>query len=145
MVDNIKGYYEELDSAIISLTFAKNKNDTQKIETSLSKIEDILSKVHNHCEPEMADGFTQLLMAEYKERVYESIFHMHFDKIDYDILCEYDDLITSRPHLYDPYNHIHDPSHFIFVDKRFYSFYEMFEVNDLKILDKWNENSDYDD
>lgn len=140
-------FFDELNSAIISLAFAKNKNDSKKVDICQNKIESILDNVHNNCDTNTSDAFTRLLMAEYKEQVYESIFHPHFDRMDYDVLCEYDLLIESKPDLYTPYDHIHDPTHFMFDDgKHYYSFYEMMEKDGSKILDKWNEEDrEHDD
>jgi hypothetical protein len=84
----------------------------------------------------IATLFTMLLIAEFKELVYESIFFPHFDQYDNDRMCGLERVIKTYYGDDVLENHIHDPEHFLFNDGRHhYMFYERYEAHGTKILD----------
>jgi hypothetical protein len=135
--DTVNQLYKELDSAIISLTFGKMNEDDDTIKASQNKIDKTLRKVYNG-DDETFDAFVRLVLAEYKEKIYDNIYDACYDNVEGKILMEYHQLITEDAHLYDVHNHQHDPTHYMFNDdKHFYSFYEMVESNGGSILEEW--------
>ena len=133
--------YSELDSNIISVVFAKKNGDFEKQLTCENKVCEILDEVYNSSD-DINDCFYRLLVAEYKEKIYWSIYDCKVDSIDYDILREYDMLFKSDDTLYNILmEHYHDSSHYMFRESNpFYSFYEMVESKGLSILDEYNED-----
>ena len=126
-VDVLKAQYflEELNSNAISLAFAKNKEDTEKIVQLKTKKTEILDTIFNE-EGQLLDYFTMGLMATYKEMIYDSKHDCFFRDIEYAIMFEYDCIIDKyfggEQAVYD---HIHKPMHpmFQYTDMYYYSFY----------------------
>ena len=138
--------YNDLDNTITSLVFAKNKGNAEKISACQNKIEEIFQTVYDSS-VEVIECFFKLTIAEYKEKIYWSIFDCEFEKIDADILDEYDNIFESDDDLYDMlYNHTHDPTHYMFDLKNpFYMFHEMVEKNGEFILDLRDDDESFDD
>ncbi len=130
------GIYNNMHSAIISLAFGNNKNDMPKILDSHNKINGCLSKIYDSNE-EIQDAFIRLFLAEYKELVYGSLHVPHFERIETDILAIYENIIAQNKEYYDVYNHWHDPTHYMFVDKKYmYDFYDAFESKGMSVFDE---------
>lgn len=66
--------------------------------------------------------FNMLLIAEYKELIYESTHDFCFD--GYDMLEKLHGIIQQRCSLEEQQSHTYDPTHFIFEGRR-YSFYKL--------------------
>ena len=139
--------FNDLDEAITSYVMAVNKAITsyvideeneEKQRLCEQKITEILENVRNSSD-EVYDCFTMLFMAEYKERIYWSLYDCKKSDIEDDILAEYDNIINNYD--YDLFcilqEHYHDPEHYVFQNKNntFYSFYEQIEVKGYSILD----------
>jgi len=135
--------YNELDNNITSVVFAKKNGDHEKQLVCENKILEILDTVHNSSD-DIADCFYRLLVAEYKEKIYWSIYDCDVEPIEYDILREYDMLFDSDESMYNILiEHYHDPTHYMFSETNpFYSFYEMVESKGLSILDEYNNDDD---
>lgn len=128
-------YFDEFDKNTISLFFAKNKNDTGLIKQYKEKEEQMMDKIIKN--ENIRDIFEKLLIAEYKEKVYESINFPHFEYAEMLHMEEYKRIILEYYGENTLWEHEHEPAHFMFNDgKHFYMFYEMVEVNGGYILDQ---------
>jgi hypothetical protein len=125
--------FQKFESNIISLAFAKNNNDVEKIR----ELELTEHKIINT----LLDGpvqdynfFMTLFIAEYKDHTYWSLFDAHYEQIECDILAEYS-RIFSKNCIWDcmAKSHKHDPNHIMFVGKS-YHFYDMLEHKGCNIL-----------
>jgi hypothetical protein len=125
--------FQKFESNAISMVFAKNNNDIEK----LRELERTERKIINT----LLDGpvedynfFMTLFIAEYKERTYWSYFDVHYDQIECAILAEYS-RIFSRNCIWDSMakSRMHDPNHIMFVGKS-YHFYDMIEYKGRNIL-----------
>lgn len=135
-----QAYFDEFDNNTISLFFAKNKNDTALIKQYKENEEHLMDKIIKT--ENISDIFEKLLIAEYKEKVYESINFPHFEYAEMLHMEEYKRIILEYYGENTLWEHEHDPTHFMFNDgKHFYMFYEMVEVNGDYILDQL----EYDD
>jgi hypothetical protein len=134
-------FYKELESNIISIVFAKKNADFEKKLICENKIIEIMDDVYNSND-DIKDCFRRLLVAEYKEKIYWSIYDCKFDSIEHGILVEYDIFFESDSTLYNVLmEHLHDPTHYMFSENNpFYSFYEMVESKGLSIFDKYNDD-----
>jgi len=125
--------YQGFEKNIISLVFAKNKNDKEKQKKCEDKERVMINAVlaapvdHYNC-------FMKLFIAEYKERTYWSICDVHFEKVESDILHEYTRIMRQNC-IWDCMCkcHKHDPVHFMFTGKH-YQFYDALEFNKCNIL-----------
>jgi hypothetical protein len=130
-----QAYFDEFDKNTISLFFAKNKNDTALIKQYKETEEHLMDKIIKT--DNIRDIFEKLLIAEYKERVYESINFPHFEYTEMLHMEEYKRIIIEYYGENTLWEHEHDPTHFMFNDgKHFYMFYEMVEVYGDYILDQ---------
>jgi hypothetical protein len=128
-------YFDEFDKNTISLFFAKNKNDTA-LKKQYKENEELLMEKIIKTE-NIRDIFEKLLIAEYKEKVYESINFPYFEYAEMLHMEEYKRIILEYYGENTLWEHEHDPTHFMFDDgKHFYMFYEMVEVNGDYILDQ---------
>ncbi len=127
--------YDEVDHNTIILFIAKRDQNDERVEEFKKKEEELMEKIKNNSD--VCEIFMNLLIAEYKEMVYESIYFPYFYHDEYlhmeemeRIICEY----YGEDTLYD---HYHDPTHFMFDDgMHHYMFYEMVEKYDRCILDE---------
>jgi len=125
--------FQKLENNIISMAFAKNKNDTNKIK-ELELTERKLINALLDGPVENYNFFMALFIAEYKERTYWSFFDIHCEQIEYDILAEYS-RIFSKNMIWDcmAKSHKHDPNHIMNKGKS-YHFYDMIEHKGRNIL-----------
>lgn len=129
---------EEVKDLVTSLVFARQNEDVQKIDNILVKINTIIYNIYVR-DDELSDAFIRLMMAEYKEMIFDSIYDPSLLDIDLYILDEYDQIIIDNEELFDPYNHYHDPTHYMFADTEYvYSFYELCEKDGHSILARWH-------
>jgi hypothetical protein len=137
--------YDKFHSAVISLVFAKDKDDKDKQESSKEKIVNVFDVLNNSSD-EVYDYFCMLLMAEYKEMIFNSICDPTFENVEADILEEYDSIIDNDENLYYiAQEHYHDPNHVVFQNKpSCYSFYYMAEAKGLNIIEMY-ETGNHDD
>jgi|LakMenE18May11ns_1017448.scaffolds.fasta_scaffold9959677_38 hypothetical protein len=137
--------YDKFHSAATSLVFAKNKNDKDKEESSKEKIDNVFDMLENSSNA-VYNYFCMLMMAEYKEMIFNSICDPTFDNIEADILGEFNNIIDNDRDLYHiARKHYHDPYHVIFQNKpSYYSFYYMAEANGLNMIEMY-ETGNYDD
>ena len=135
--------YNKLHSAIISLAFANNKNDLTKILDSHARINSLLNQVYES-DANAQDAFIRLMMAEYKELVYNSIYDPYFDRIEAALHGIYEKIVTEKEEYFDVQNHCHDPTHYMFADMKLYDFYDMIECKGLNILCDQHNNDSYD-
>jgi peroxiredoxin len=137
--------FQNLDTSVTSLMFAHYNSDLAKIEKTQSQIVTILNDVYARNDA-VSDAFKMLTISEYKEQIYNSINDPTFEMVEMDILYTLDEIINENPELFDVYNHQHDPSHFIFEDRKVeYSFYEQVEKDGGYILDEWEMSAENDD
>jgi hypothetical protein len=125
--------FQKFESNIISMVFAKNSKDVEK----LREFERTERKIINT----LLDGsvldynfFMTLFIAEYKERTYWAYFDAHYEQIECDILAEFS-RIFSKNCIWDSMakTHKHDANHIMLVGKS-YHFYEMIEHKGCNIL-----------
>ncbi len=125
--------FQKFESNIISMVFAKSNNDVEK----LRELEGTERKIIN----ELLDGpvenynyFMALFIAEYKDRTYWSLFDVHYEQIECDILAEYS-RIFSKNCIWNSMakSQKHDPNHIMFVGKS-YHFYDILEHKGCNIL-----------
>jgi hypothetical protein len=127
-------FFDEFTSNTIVLFIAKRDQKNERVQEFKKKEEELIDKINNS---NVWEIFMNLLIAEYKEMVYESIYFPHFYHDEYlhmeemeRIICEY----YGEDTLYD---HYHDPTHFMFDDGiHHYMFYEMVEKYDRCILEE---------
>lgn len=117
------------------------KQECEKLFAEIVSLDADIDKALNS---PYSDFIKMFFIAEYKEKVYESMFSPHFKKTDEDILNELERIIHSMYTYEDIYNYQHNPQHFLFADK-FYSFFEYIESKGGNILDPWNDTEVYDD
>lgn len=99
-----------------------------------SKKEDILERMYSSSD-DIQDCFKRIIMATYKELIYCNKTDDVFSHATYDMMLEYKKIVYDNEEFYDPYNHEHDPRHYIFADgKRCYLFYELFEKHGYNLL-----------
>lgn len=133
-----QAYFNNIESNMVSIVFA---HDESKKSDFLNKEEKMMRDI---MASPYADTFQLLLLAEYKERVYESIYYPHMDKADFDMMSELERLVLKYYGQQKLDDHEHDPQHAMFNDgKHFYMFYEMVESKGKKILKVADEQ--YDD
>lgn len=125
--------FQKLESNIISMVFAKNKNDVEK----LRELERTERQIINAVLDGPVEGyhfFMTLLIAEYKERTYWSLFDAHYEQIECDILAEYS-RIFNKNCIWDSMakSMKHDPTHIMLAGKS-YHFYDMLEHKGCNIL-----------
>ena len=136
-------YYELLKGIVISLVFAKDKKDLSKINSCEEEKQKICDTVYGSNET-IRGCFALLMVAEYKEYVYNSMFDSDFDEVEDAIMLEYEAIVEGNGAFFMSKQHVHDPSHYMFTDVE-YSFYEMYEIKGFNILDDWDcEFSDED-
>lgn len=98
------------------------------------KKEELLDKMHASSN-DIQDCFKRIMMAIYKEIIYCNKTDDVFSHVTYDMMLEYKKIIHNNEEFYDPYNHEHEPKHYMFADnKRCYLFYELFEKHGYKLL-----------
>lgn len=134
IVKKCKDLYNRIDKNTISLVFAQNKGDIDKI-SECNEIEKSLIMTALKCD--VAEYFKMFFIAEYKEKIYESMFDPFFRKMELDILCEIERIVQSMYTYKDIYNYIFDHENFLFKG-RFYSFYEFVECKGANIMDQYN-------
>jgi hypothetical protein len=132
--------YNKLHSAVISLVFANKKQDLDKIIASQADINTCFHKIQEN-DMEVQESFSRLLVAEFKELVYNSKYDPCFEKIEDDIMTVYENIVPVE----DALNHKHDPTHYMFSEKPYwYSFYEMLECNGGSVFDDVSDDPDED-
>lgn len=130
---------------------AEFKGDQVKMNEIDTKINELLYDDIYEGDCELADAFSKLMMAEYKERIFDSFYDPSADNfIDKKMLEAYDKIIMDDECFYDPYNHYHNPTHYMFTgdgSQYEYSFHELFEKHkNYTILDQWKTPDEcYDD
>jgi hypothetical protein len=128
--NKINEFFDILNNNTIKLLFAKNRENLYQYEI------EIMRNIKNS---DIECLFRNLLIAEFKEKVYECIYFPHVKKIEVDHTFELKRIIINYYGEDILFEHIHDPTHFIF-ENQFYMFYEMIEAKGRNILDEW-----YDD
>jgi hypothetical protein len=128
--------YQKFESNIISMVFAENKNDVEKLKQCQAAEREMINTLLA-APVEKYNCFMTLLIAEYKERTYWSICDAHCDsdyRIECDILSEYT-RIFSKNCIWDcmAKSQKHDPTHIMFAGKH-YHFYDMLEEKGYNIL-----------
>lgn len=129
--------FQKFDRNIVSLIFAKNMDDDATILDCLQLQAEILTLVH-HSQSEFKDCFFRLLFAVYKEYIYGSLYHPHFERTEYMIMAEYENIFHTDDELYAQlFCHQHDPTHYMFnhLNSCYYDFYDMIEKDGRCILD----------
>lgn len=134
-------YFDQIESNMVTMICAEKRKQLNIIVDCQKKEDEMMQEINKS---KIACVFKNLLIAEYKEMVYESIYYPHFDDFDADRLCELERMVLNYYGQEELDNHVHDPSHYMFDDDRhFYMFYEMVESKGRKILDVAEE--EYDD
>lgn len=132
MRSETQAYFDKVHKNMINMIRANNNNDTNKIHLCQQKEKELMQEI---CTSSVADIFQNLLIAEYKELVYESIYFPHFDRLDMLQTCELKRMILNYYGQEILDNHMHDPLHPMFNDdKHFYMFYEMVEKHGKTIF-----------
>ena len=142
--DKVNNVYKMFFSTIISIAFAQAQGDLAKKEAKEKEQTEILSQIQTD---EENDCFDRLLMAEFKEEMYECDNAAKFTHQDALVLWKFQDFVRDN---YDPdfvYYHEHDPTHYMFDDDcHYYSFYEMKECYGENTLEEWVETAyNYDE
>lgn len=135
IIDSAKSKFEQFDKSMVSLTFARNKGDIAKTNVSKEIQKEILDSV-NLSSDEVQDCFWRLLIAEYKEYLYGSLFDPCFERVEQGILSEYDEFLRSDNQMFDKVlNHKHEPEYFIFYDRQSnHQFYDFVENKGYSII-----------
>ena len=138
-----KDVFERFEKLTTAYVFAKNKNDTDKMDECNVKEAELLNMLETD---EEYDAFDTLFLAEYKELMFDSIHDPTFLSVDYDIFKEYHNFAMrnfDEDYLYDTK---HDPTHFVFEgNTKWYSFYHMVEADGKNIFDMLDNNHIEDD
>lgn len=129
--------FEKFDQNMISLVLEKDKmltQDNKKIAEYYQNQQNILNMV---CDSSMQlqECFFQLLMAEFKNAIYEEYHSYGFDRISYVIILEYSEFLYTTGMIY---NYVYNPNHFIFqmTDKQYHDTISINGVN-KSILSLW--------
>jgi len=137
---NCEHMFKQLLDNTTSIVFAMQKADIDTQETYRVKEEEIVGHALN-CKD--SENFKKLFIAEYKERIYASIFDAHYVSTDGLILNELERIIFKMYGYDEVYNHKFDPTHVLFQGK-FYSFFEMHESKGQNIMDDWQNGEEWD-
>lgn len=78
--------YEMLHSNIVSLVFAKSRKELDKISLYSTTEADIIMSANKN--DIILDNFKKLLVAEYKQQVYDNTHDPYFDQIEHAIMNE---------------------------------------------------------
>ena len=134
--------FDRFDSNTISLFIARRDEKTTLMQELEEKEKAIMDEVFNSS---ISDIFMNMLIAEYKEQVYESIFFPYFEHDEYLHMQENERIIIQYYGEDTLYEHQHDRTHFMFDDgKHFYMFHEMIECKGESIFD-YNDDDLVDD
>lgn len=135
---NVYEIFKIFDENIKNMGISKDRRDMEKYSLYMNNIYQISTTVQKEC-MEFQDCFIDLVIAEYKEYVYENFYSRNFDGIKCIYMKTYKDFLISNNLLYD---HVHDPTHFMYKDNnKTYNFYEKiekFEDYKTKELDYYN-------
>ncbi len=125
--------FTRLESNMIALVYAKQKNDEERQRTCAKTEKEIVNSIFVTT-PEVYNSFMQLLIAEYKERTYWSYCDIHVEKVEMDILMEYERLIKGN-RIWETMatSHKHDPTDKMY-EGVYYQFYEALEYMGYNIL-----------
>jgi hypothetical protein len=108
-------------------------NDEETKDLLLQNQQAIFDSITNE---EILDGLKRLLIANFKELVYESMYFPHFTDEESDEMQEYFELIKRHFGENAAYNHVHDPSHYLFSGEPcYYMFYYYVEIKGTSIMD----------
>jgi len=125
--------FQKLENNIISIVFAKENNNVEKIKTLEHTKRELINNLLDGS-VEVYNFFMALFIAEYKERTYWSYFDVHSEQIECDILAEYSRIfIKNRVWDCMAKSLKHDPNHIMFQGKS-YHFYDMLEHKGRNIL-----------
>jgi hypothetical protein len=147
----VNHFHNTLKDLLYSLARFDHNKDQIQIDECNTKINKMLYDDMYERDDEFADAFSRLMMAEYKERIFDDLYDPSADNCMDKIILEcYDKIIITDSCFYDPYNHYHDPSHYMFTGDGThyeYSFHELFEKHETySIIDKWKmPDEEYDD
>jgi hypothetical protein len=127
-------YFDEFDSNTISIFCARHNKEEIRVRELKEKEEKLMTEIMNS---EVSDIFCKLLIAEYKEMLYESIYYPYFEYAEMLHMEEYERIIMEYYGENTLWEHEHDPSHFMYDDdKHSYMFFEMIESKGFYILDE---------
>ena len=127
-------YFDQFDSNTISIFCAKHNKQYERVVELKTKEEALMNEIFNS---EVSDIFCDLLIAEYKEMYYESIYFPHFEHGEMLHMEEYERIILEYYGENTLWEHEHDPTHFMYDDgNHHYMFYDMIEKRGFYILDE---------
>jgi hypothetical protein len=107
--------------------------DEDARELLLQKQQAIFDSITNE---EILDGLKRLVIADFKELVYESMYFPYFTDQERMEMQGYCELIKHHFGENAAYNHVHDPSHHIFSGEPcYYMFYYYVEIKGTSIMD----------
>jgi len=123
--------YNQLHQAIKDWVKSQHIEDAD-MQVHEDKKNEILRIIHEEADDVLWDCFERLVLSEYKEYVYNcnGKYYLYFGADYHDEMYKYAEFI----HMFDVENHIHDPTHFMFVDTDEYEFYENDEKHGHKVL-----------
>jgi hypothetical protein len=120
---------ELVSKNVIKLMFAKDEESKDLLLQKQQAIFDSISK------DEILDGLRRLVIADFKEMVYESIYFPYFTDQESDEMQEYFELIERHFGENAAYNHVHDPTHYIFSGEPCYYMFYNVEIKGESIMD----------
>lgn len=122
--------YNKLHKVVIGYVFGKQTDET---------INELISHVYKSNE-EIQKNFFNLMISEYKEYVYNSIYDPYFEDTEIKIMDKYECIIKSDEQIQERLcKHVHEASDEIY-ERAYYMFHEMVEKYGYSILD---ENREY--
>lgn len=146
---NVYKLFEIFDENIKNMGLSKDRRNIENYTIYMNNIDIISNIIQKEC-IEFQHCFIDLVIAEYKEYVYENFYGKNFDGIQCIYMKTYKEFLISNDLLYD---HVHDPNHYMYQDtNRLYMFYEKIEkFDDYKIKEEnyyryvYDSYDDYDE
>lgn len=127
-------FFDRFQHIVIILFIAKRDKKDERVQEYKKKEEELMQEINNS---DVQEIFMNLLIAEYKEMYYESIFFPHFKHDEYLHMEELERVILEYYGENVFYEHEHDPTHFMYDDgKHHYMFYERVEHDGRSIFDE---------
>jgi hypothetical protein len=131
IIKKVFAIYQQIIENTIKLIYARESLFLDQVGISLADEKEILRLLETEAEIE---AFRELLIAEYKNLLYDNIFCPHFSIIDTLTMREYKRIIGENYSSNVLQNHIHNPQYFVFEKSSEYLFYREFESNGIAMI-----------
>ena len=125
--------YKLFDNNISFIVFSKLSEHYDNVQYTSTEEIRIIEMINKN--EKVKKAFSNLLISEYKELVYNSIFDPYHDTF-YDKLIEYERFLAENYSNNDIIDHKYDTT-YLLKNKKYYLYYEMIEKHGKNILNAW--------